>query len=379
MSIQAHLRGIKSKMRLRKTYLVEDVTTLTNGTKIYDLDFTDPIMAIYLDFIGQRFDSSDTNRPYLVNSITKIEVVDGSDVLFSCTGSETAAVQLYHTGKLPFMAISSNHAGPYSREQVKLLFGRDENDTEFALDPKKFTNPQLKITHAYTESAGNWKANGQTMTVQALVGEGAPQPRGYFMTKEIYSWAKGTSGDETIDLPRDYSYRFIMVQAIECATPVYAEFSHIKISCNFDEFVPLDETTEDLAHDNWNKYGMLSQQSECIGDGADLVIKCYYPFAWNWGGDVQSWNSGDECVVVRPYSGYVEVAKSDGVALTPGQRALVTGQGFEYFDTEVIGFGNLMDETHWFDPKPWKSVRLILTQAQTAVTGKVVLQQVRLY
>ena len=366
-------------MRLRKTYLIEDVTLNTTGTKTYNLDFTDPIVAIYLDFQGTRFDHSDTNRPYILEDIDKIEIVDGSDVLFSTDGSRAAAVQLYQTGKINFMAISSNSAGSYNRQQVKILFGRDESDTEFAFDPRKFNNPQIKVTHSFAESAGNWAAATQTMTIQVLVAEGAPTPRGFFMTKDVYSWTKATSGDETIDLPRDYPYRFIVMQAIHCATPVYEEFTRVKISCNFDEFVPINDKGEDLAHDNWNRYGMLSQQTECIGDGSDTLIKAWYPFAWNWGGDVQSWNSGDESVVCRPYSGYITVAKSDGVALTNGQRAIVTGQGFELFDTEVVPFGDIMKESHWFDPKPWKSCRLILTQAQTAVTSHITLQQVRYY
>ncbi len=366
-------------VRLRKTYLTEDESIVTTGTKIYNLDFSHPIRAIYLDFIGTRFDASDTNRPYLLNDIDKIEIVDGSDVLYSTDGTNCAAVQLYHTGKIPFLALSANHAGAYNRNQVKILFGRDESDSEYALDTSKFVNPQLKITHSFSEAAGGWAEGTQTMTVIALVAEGSAAPRGFFMTKEIFSWTKGTSGDETIDLPRDFPYRFIQMQALHCATPVYAEFSKTKISCNFDEFVPINETTEDLAHDNWNKYGMLFQQTEAIGDGADTDIKAYYPFAWNWGGDAQSWNFGDTCVVRRPFSGYITVAKANGTALTPGQRALITGQGWELFDTEVVPFGNLNDAMDWFDPRSWKSVRLILTQAQTAVASKIVIQQVRPY
>lgn len=364
-------------MRLRKTYLVEDVTTVTTGTKIYDLDFSDPLRAIYIGLLGQRYDHSDTNRPYLLRDIDKIEIVDGSDVLFSCTGTEAAAVELYHTGKMPFLAISANSAATYNRNQIKILFGRNENDDIHGLDLTRFTNPQLKITHSYTEAAGSWAASTQTLTVIALVAEGAPKPAQFFMTKTIYNWTKATTGDVTIDLPRDYPYRFLMVQAVDCATPVYEEFTRFKISCNYDEFVPIDMRGEDLAHDNWNQYGMLTQQTECIGDGSDTDIKAWYPFAWNWGGDVQSWNSGTPAVVQRPYSGYITVGTTAGVALVANQRAIVTGQGFEFFDTELIPFGNMHNPLHWFDPRPWKSLRLILTQAQTAVASSIVVQQVR--
>ena len=135
--------------RLRKQYITEDETTTTSGTKIYDLDFSHPLRALIISLQGKRYDKSDTNRPYLLEAITKIEVVDGADVLYSCTGTETAAVQLYHTGKMPFLAISSNHVAAYNRNQVKILFGRDESDNKYGLDLTKYTNPQLKITHAF--------------------------------------------------------------------------------------------------------------------------------------------------------------------------------------------------------------------------------------
>ncbi len=358
---------------------MEDETITTSGTVTRNLDFSDPIVAIYIGLTGTRFDTNDTSAPSLLPDIDKIEIVDGSDVIYSTSGTEAGAVQLYHTGKMPFMAMTNVAVANANFAQIKLLFGRDENDTEFALDCKKLNNPQIKVTHSFTESAGYWKASGQKLTIIALIAEGAPKPRGFFMTKEIYSWTKATSGDETIDLPRDYKYRFIVMQATDCATPVYAEFTQARISCNFDEFVPINEKVEDIAHDNWNRYGILTQQIETVGDGSDTTITAAIPFAWNWGGDVQSWAAGDYAHVVNVYSHYTTICKTTGVALDAGQRAIYTGHGFELFDTEVIPFGNLQDETHWFDPTPWKSVRLILTQAQTAVESAIVLQQVRYY
>ena len=210
------------------------------------------------------------------------------------------------------------------------------------------------------------------------------------MNKEIYSFTKGTSGDQTIDLPRDYPYRFVTLQVKNAATPVYAELSNVKISCNFDEFVPLDVTTEDLAWDNLNKYGMQYLQHEAIGDGSDTDIKSYNQLSWNWGAWVNSWNTGQDAHIKRPYSGYSTLGRhtdpySSGADFTEtflasSQRAICTHYGWELFESEVIPFGNLNDPEEWFDPTPWKSVRLILTQAQTdALTTNVVLQQVRHY
>jgi len=376
-------------MRLRTATIVEDQTITTTGTAIFDLDFTDPVRAIIIGFYGDRYDNSDTNDPLVLEDIDKIEIVDGSDVIYSTNGTNAGAVQLYHTGKRPFLAYTANSTST-NRNQIKILFGRDESDNEFGLDLTRFTNPQLKITHSFTEAAGSWAAGTQTVTVQALIAEGAPRPKGFFMTKEIYSFTKGTSGDETIDMPRDYPYRFAVLQVKDAGTPIYAELSNVKISCNFDEFVPVNATTEDLAWDNVNKYGMQYVQHEAIGDGSDTDIKSYNQMSWNWGAWVNSWNSGQNAVIKRPYSGYSTLGRhtcpdSSGADFTStylaaSQRAICTHYGWELFESEVVPFGNLSSEVDWFDPRPWKSVRLVLTQAQTdAVTTKIVLQQVRTY
>jgi len=376
-------------MRLRTATLTEDETITTTGTVIHDLDFTDPVRALILGFYGKRFDHSDTNDPMLLEDIDKIEVVDGSDVLFSCTGTEAGANQLYSTGKRPFLGYTAN-SGSTNRNQVKILFGRDISDNEYGLDLNRFSNPQLKITHSFTEAAGDWAAGQQSHTVQAIVAEGAPAPKGFFMTKEMYSFTKATSGDHTIDMPRDYPYRYAIMQVKDAVTPIYAELPNVKLSCNFDEFVPFDVTTEDLAWDNVNEYGMQYVQHEAIGDGSDTDIKSYNQMSWNWGAWTNSWNSGQDCMVKRPYSGYSTIGRrtcpdSSGADFTStylanAQRALCTHYGWELFESEILPFGKLEDPEEWFDPTPWKSVRLILTQAQTdALDTNVVLQQVRHY
>ena len=148
-------------MRLRKTYLIEDFSISGTGTKTLDLDFTDPVRALIIGFYGKRYDHTDTNEPLLLDDIDKIEIVDGSDVLYSTSGTEAGAVQLYHTGKRPFLAMTLNSTLT-NRNQIKILFGRDEADGEFGLDCTKFTNPQLKITYSFTEgSTGQWAANTQ--------------------------------------------------------------------------------------------------------------------------------------------------------------------------------------------------------------------------
>lgn len=373
---------------LRKTYICEDQVLDASGTVIKNLDFSDPIQAIIIGITGMFHDNNAEN-PDLTRHISKIEVVDGTDVLFSANGEQAQALQLNTTGKMPLLTLTDSWF--YSHfSQIKLSFGRDDSDNEWALDPTKFTNPQIKITYAFKEGAGYWKDNEQKITIAVLVNEKAEtRPTAFLMTKDIYSWPKASSGDETIDMPRDLKYRLLIMSTKDADTPTYAELTKIKISCDMDKFVPVNMTTEDLAHENANKTGMLFQQVERFGDGVDEDKKAYYPFAWNWGASIESWNFGNNVKVKRPYSGYITIRGAGAAhaaavpadeAIPDGTRCLVTGRGYELHFTECLPFGNLRDPEEFLDPTPYKSVRLILTQAQTAdIVSRILLQQLRPY
>jgi len=373
---------------LRKTYICEDQVLDAAGTVIKDLDFSWPITSLVIGVIGKKYDHANIN-PGIYRHVSKIEIVDGTDVIFSLNMEQAQALELYTQGRPPLNVLSDNSYAT-NVSQVKINFGRDDSDNEWAFDPSKFTNPQLKITYAFTEGAGYWKDNEQKLTVAALVNEGAKvKPSAFLMAKDIYSWTKASSGDETIDMPRDLPYRLLILSTKDSSTPTYAELSKIKISCDMDSFVPINLTTEDLAWENVRRYGMLFQQTEVVGDGVDEDKNAYYPFAWNWGASIESWNYGAACKVKRPYSGYITIrgtgatydsATPADMALQDGQRCLVTGRGYELHFTEALPFGNLRDPEEFLDPTPYKSVRLILTQAQTSgITARVALQQLRSY
>ena len=367
-------------MRNRKVVMVNEETLDPSGTRIFNLDFSNPIVALLILIQGVRYDNSDTASPVIQREISKIEVVDGSDVLFSMTMEEAMAMQFYTTGQMPFqLCLQSTYAE--CEAQAIIRFGRDDSDQQWMLDTKKFVNPQLKITYAFTEAAGYWKADRQKLSVTAVICESPVRdPEGFLMGKQIYTWAKAASGDETIDLPRDYLYRMLILRCKDSLTPTWNEFTNLKISCDMDRFVPVNERIEDISRCNMAKLGLCWYQNTAVGDGADTDIKSYNPFAWNFGGNVECWNSGDLVVHKRPYSGYMTVARASGTALTAGQRAISTHQGFNYNWTEAFLFGNLADQEEFFDPMSFKSVRAIITQGGgAAYISALVLQQLRNY
>lgn len=375
-------------MRVRKSYIVEDQVLDASGTVIKDLDFSDPITEIIVGVRGKKHDHANID-PLISRNISKIEVVDGTDVLFSMNMELAQALQLYTTRRMPFIEMTCNHYG-INNAQVRLAFGRNRSDNEWALDPTKHVNPQIRVTYAFEEGAGFWKDNEQKLTIAALLSENPPRrPSAFLMAKEFYSWTKATSGDETIDMDRTHPYRMLLWSIKDCRNEIYDELTKIKISCDMDKFIPVNETMEDLFWENANWTGLLFQQTEAMGDGATTDVKAWYPFARNRGGTIESWDLGAGICVKRPYSGYITV---DGFAaahahdlpsleaMKDGTRAIVNGRGWEFNYTEHVRFGNLDDPEEFFDPRDFKSARLIFTQGGSQeLVSRVVSQQLRPY
>ncbi len=66
-----------------------------NRTITIDLAMADPISEIYLDIRATNGDSLPTVGAPL-ETVSKIEIVDGSDVLYSLNGIEAEALDIYH-------------------------------------------------------------------------------------------------------------------------------------------------------------------------------------------------------------------------------------------------------------------------------------------
>jgi len=69
-----------------------------SGTRIFNLDFSNPIMALMIGIKGRRYDLSDTYNCLIPRAISKIEVVDGSDVYFNEHGRGVSVISLSQWG-----------------------------------------------------------------------------------------------------------------------------------------------------------------------------------------------------------------------------------------------------------------------------------------
>jgi len=366
-------------MRNREVYLFEDETMGVAATRIVNLDFSNPIVALDFHVRGKRTDKFTQPNILISQHVSKIEIVDGSDVLFSMDMMEAMALQRYANDEVPKMLIDGA-ANAMNDAHVKIRFGRDDSDQEWMLDPRKFVNPQVKITYNMATGARNYVAGQQTMTLKATVCENpSGDPMSFLMSKHIYQWSKAAAGDETIDMPRDYLYRLLMLRVYGGSYSAHSEFSRWKLSCDIDRFVPFEISGDDLSKKEIERYGIGSNISGTTGTAGGECWN-WHPFGYSQGMNGFTCSAGGALMVngSAPWKNHASLA----AAVDPENDRYIEMNcwGYEYNNHMPYPFGNLKDREEFFDPTSYKSVRLIITQDKTAALDSgVVIQQVRMY
>lgn len=226
--------------RIAKILSPEDLGAA--GTKVIDINVKDIISRIDIIFRTKNAATSFTDHP--AANITKIELVDGSDVLFSLTGREAQALNFYDRGQ-PVDNHMTGTNGEWMRAVFGLDFGKYLHDPVNAFDPTKFTNPQLKIT--YDQDVASAAADDNYMTVLAhLFDELKPTPTGFLMSKQVYSYTPAANSYEYIDLPTDHPVRKLLIGSHQEERTFTQMVAELKLSEDNDKRVPFDMTGDEL-------------------------------------------------------------------------------------------------------------------------------------
>ncbi len=197
-------------MNYREVEILAPKDLGTTGTEVIDIKVRDSLSAIELIWQTTVVTASLMTAPH-VACITKIELVDGSDVLFGLSGEEAQALAFYGTGRMPLNQVSLV-VGEYMKSVIPIYFGRRLFDRELALDPKRFSNLQLKIT--WDEDAANASVVANQLSVRGFAFDKRPvSPRGFLMAKEIKEYTPVASTYEYSKLPLDYPYRMLMLRS----------------------------------------------------------------------------------------------------------------------------------------------------------------------
>jgi len=355
--------------RLATILASKDVSTA--GTETIDINIQKPISRIVIEYKGTN--NGATPTAHGAKMVSKIELVDGSDVLYSCSGIESQAVTYYGTGRLPFM-VNEYRNDVMNIQTFELNFGRWLYDPELALLPTKFKNLQLKITHNKANGGSSPDA-GNLRVFADVFDEKAVSPRGFLMTKEFYTYSLTSSAHEFIDLPTDYPYRLLIVQSLAAGKQPWEQYNKIKLSINNDEAVPINnESTSDLLK-LWRPTEPIVE--EICGTGTGSAVTHYVTFT---------------------FETYVTLLGFDAATTTNycnqsyGGTAAIAFDSAEHFQGHVTGLAphgalalQLWDKDDiggFFQAQRYGSIRLDITAGSSVgsnSTCEIVIQQLRTY
>lgn len=369
-------------MKIRDAVLENSHTLANTETHITDINLSDPISALTIQVSGTNGATSNKGN-FIHDVVSKIEIVDGSDTLISVSMAELLALHFYNTRGKPPVLRPSEWANGDQVEGAMILFGRYLYDKIYAFDPKKFSNPQLKITVDIEAiraiSATGFATGTLKLTAIAKVMEGLEtQPVGFISTKQIKSWTTAASGDEDTGLPTDYLIKSILFRSYESEVDIDEALTKIKISVNEGKFVPLEIDGKDLWEENVMKFGELVYRHDFFTKNNQTIkLLVNHDPVCSYKSDSEGrifWSSWEWSSAAD-----IEIETDAGVAVTSDEHVRGLIRGSAPLAALIHEFGNENDPADWLKLEPADNAKILCTQGNVGGAASIVLQQLRNY
>jgi hypothetical protein len=360
-------------MNYRLATLLNREDASTAATKVIDINLVEPISGFSIQMRGTNNGSTPTAG--LAKMIKLVELVDGSDVLASLSGQELQALNVCEGGILDAYENNfiDNQIAIFAPE---LRFGRFLFDDQLALDPNKFKNLQLRITH--DKALGGSAPDVAALSVFAhTFDERAISPVGFLVNREIMSYALTSSAHSYIDLPVSYPVRKLMIKSLYAGKQPFEQYNKITLYTDEQKKVFINNVnTSDLLRcfaRECNPY--FNEKIRCMwttGNVTHYVVGCF---------DVAVAGSPDvgEAAYLEPLASYGGTVGIKAAAAATG-TVFVTGKCPN--GAFVIPLGKQDDIGDWFDTRKVGSWKLDITAGDAVGSGstcEIVVQQLRYY
>lgn len=358
-------------MKYRQSQLVAAESITTAGTKVIDIDVDQIISRIIVKVSLTNASWTPTGHPAV--SVVNVELVDGSNVLHSLRGSYSEAVGWYGTRQKPFNYANYTDNG-IAVACIPINFGRKLYDPLYALDPKRFHNLQLKVTHNY--ALGGAAPDAATMEVWAdLFDNMPPSPIGFLSAKSLWQKTLVASTTDYVTLPTDAPIRFLFPAAFSNVEEPDINIDNIKITEEFDKRTLLECSTLNLLEMFEENYPLFEEWME--GRGVTTTDETWYVAPQK---DVilalaisqdstsyanQVWTGGG---IRKIYAGSVATLMARVSGRCP-------------FGVIPVPMGDPMDDTSWWDVTKLGNARikLVTGAGSTAALYELLCQQARKY
>lgn len=362
-------------MRYRSTVILARWTLGAGAqTKPIPITLSQPIsrLAVNIELVNSSYVWVDHPAKVLKG----MEVVDGSDVLFSMDGGAAHGLEYYSTKRQPYSLMNGFNLDS-ARACYTVDFGRFLWDPLYGIDPTRHTNLELKLE--LDRSLGACSPGSAYVTVTAEVfDEFIPSLVGFLQSKEVKEYFPTDDLTEYTELPRDFPYRFLMIKACAEEEGAIVQVEDFKLSEDHDKHVLIDERTEQYL---------------------ERVASDWAPWTENFG--VRGLNGGQN-FYISPTHGQKPVGIQEGysdsyyaIAWSGGQLTVakhaagvdIGGWATGYCPNGCIPikFGDMNNPDDFFRVDHLKSLSLKLhTRAtnacdQTDTRTKIIVQQVRPY
>jgi len=348
------------------TVLASEAATVA-ATKTIDLNENAPLSKIVVRMKGTNNGHTPTAHP--VKMVQKIEVVDGSDVLYSMTGVEAAAMNFLETSELPFFIVEYEN-DVQACATYDLNFGRFPWDRDYALDLRRFKNPQLKITH--NKALGGSCPDAGTLAVFAYTfDDPQPSPSNFLMTKELYSYTLDAGANEYITCPRDYPYRIVMPNSYEHGYAFNTQFAEFEWYADNKRRVFIDG----ISGSEWAK--LMSHEDKVEEDFGGLGTGS--PVDHYMAATYENYTTALGRIV---FNASIHALQPVGPTVTIDSDALNSFQGhftgYMPFGGTNLAMHDKQDPKAWFDPTEYGDVEIkIRAGASASGTVNLSLQQSR--
>lgn len=357
-------------MNYRHAVLLGESDLGPSGTKIIDNFGADPISRISLVF--RPVGGSNTPAAHPAASISNIELVDGSDVLFSLSGYQTQGINILRAVK-PNPQVIHFFTGGTPQVVFNLDFGRFLWDESLAFDAKRFVNPQLKFT--WNEVTWDASCSSHGFSVHAHVfDQKAVSPMGFLMKKEIKAYTPTSDAYEYTNLPTDYPHRALFVQGFCSGGGLRAIVKEVKLDEDNDKRIIIDGDVD-----------LLRNYIDPLwGDAVDTIIATIaatsttvYCTPHNHCTVVGMVDQADQTFGGKDLSGGKFWAEAGGAGL-----GNITVRGKNPHGVMGIPFGNQMEIDDWFDVSTVEKLRLRIQggpNSSASYTNRIVCEQLRRY
>ena len=346
-------------------------------TELIDINLVDPISKLFITYEPDCAGLAGNAVGHPVRGIEKIELVDGSDVLLSLNGAEAHAIDFYHNWVQTLTELRYL-IGNYSKVVIPLNFGRFPFDEEYAIDPARHNNLQLRIK-IDIGACMEGNDDGYLTVLGEVFDQKQIAAKGFLMTKEVKQYTLANSSHEYTDLPLDYPYKQLFVRAQRYGTSPEDQIDTLKLSEDQDKKIPINGLTlnQIVAH----VMGRYPKYHEVAVIGGNAALFYYYCAATARVYSQQSeWRPSS---VAQQCATFYHVGGRFGIIMSnagPNWQVSLQGHCPHAVVPLLPDYSN--DPADWYNVSNLKSLRLDVKGAAdvgTAQTAEIIAQQLRMY